>query len=90
MNEAAWPSVPNTAGTDARPCSLTNNDFALAVLVASETAVNALLFQVGGFTYPPKYPPSISAGLPSPPTTRPFISSAMASRSLGSRTNADL
>jgi hypothetical protein len=28
--------------------------------------------------------------LPSPPTTRPFISSAMASRSLGSRTNADL
>jgi len=85
-----WLSVPNTAGTDARPCSRTNNDLALAVLVASETAVNALLFQVGGFTYPPKYPPSISAGLPSPPTTRPFISSATASRSLGSRTNADL
>jgi hypothetical protein len=26
MNEAAWLSVPNTAGTDARPCSRTNNE----------------------------------------------------------------
>jgi len=55
---------------------------ALAALVPRKAAINTMCFVISRFDVPTKYPPSTSASLPSPPTTRPFNSSAMASPKL--------
>jgi hypothetical protein len=57
MNEAAWLSELNTAGTEL-PSSLPNYDdnFPLAALVPCETAVTAMCFDIGRRHVPTKIP----------------------------------
>jgi hypothetical protein len=81
-NERQSLSLGAEHGRDRVAAALANDDdgLALARPIAGKTAVATVLAEIGW--------PDIT--LPSPPTTRPFISAPIASRTLWSKTKADL
>ena len=79
--------MKDTAGTEFPLRSrITTPNLPLAILVPGKAAITAICLEVGGlgrsrrdqaqvdFAHFQVQPPSISASLPSPPTTLPFIS----------------
>jgi hypothetical protein len=79
-------------GGDRISTSLADDDdnLSFAILIAGISAVAAIFFLVGWLYVTSKIAAIDLSNLASPPTTRPFISSAIASRSLCSNPSANM
>jgi hypothetical protein len=77
-------------GTDGISTTVPDDDFTFAILIAGISAVAAIFFLICWLYVSTEIAAIDLSHLPSPPTTRPLIFSAMASLNLCNRTNAFL